>query len=296
MKKQHLLLILFLGSLYSCSFNGMFLQPTKVPNGILSMNSKAEDGSKMTIQFSKTDYQPTFIKNNNDTLDFEYSIESIVFKSKNGNKLNGWLLKPKNQKIKNTIIHFHGNAGFLVNQYKFMTPFTTKGFQIFLFDYSGFGFSEGEAARKNVLIDAISAVNYVKNRPELTKTKLIIYGQSLGGHLSAVVASKMENEIDALVIEGAFSSHDDIAAETAGFLGRILVDEKYSAKQYIKTFKKPVLIIHSKDDKTIPIKLGRKLFENANQPKEFYEITGCHICGPLYFSDSIAKKINKMIN
>lgn len=276
--------------LSACSFNKIFLKPTVVPSKAKELTMIA--GTDTTIiHFDTLNYQPTFTGQNNDTIDFEYTIESVVFKSDNGNKLNGWIIKPKNTTPTITLIHLHGNAGFIVSQYQALTPLINFGFQIFIIDYSGFGFSEGKATRKNVLIDANSAITYAKKKPDIKNTKLIIYGQSLGGHLSAVVAEQRQNEIDGLVIEGAFSSHKDIAASMAGIFGRMLVSEKYCGYKALRNYKKPVLIIHSTEDETIPFKHGQKLFANANEPKTFYEIQKCHICGPSFYADSIAAKI-----
>ncbi|MDQ3049529.1 MAG: alpha/beta fold hydrolase [Bacteroidota bacterium] len=255
---------------------------------------KSATDSTLVI-FSADTYQPTFLKNGKDTIDFDFTIESVVFERSNGNKLNGWVLKPKNKIPTITLLHFHGNAGFLISQYQAITPLIKYGFQVFVFDYSGFGFSEGQATRENVLIDANSALSYVKSRPDIKDTKLVIYGQSLGGHLAAVVAEKRQADIDGLVIEGAFSSHKDIAAKTAGIFGRILVSEKYSAFKSIRSFKKPVLVIHSTEDEVIPFKMGQKIFDNANAPKEFYKIKKCHICGPEFYADSISNKIINML-
>lgn len=205
------------------------------------------------------------------------------------------MLKPKNANPTITLLHFHGNAGFLLSQYQAMTPLLKYGFQAFVFDYSGFGFSDGKATRDNVLLDGNSALTYIKSRDDVKNTKLVIYGQSLGGHLSAVIAQQRQIDIDALVIEGAFSSHKDIAAKFAGFLGRIFVSEKYSAYKSIPNYKKPVLVIHSTEDEIIPFELGQKIFANANEPKEFYEIKKCHICGPEYYADSISEKIKNMV-
>lgn len=288
------LLILSIAILTSCSFNKTFLHPTKLP---ANLERKVMEFPKDTVlvTFSGDTHQPTFIKNENDTVKFDYTIESVVFESANGNKLNGWLLKPKDIVPTITLVHFHGNSGFLVYQFQAITPLIKYGFQIFLFDYSGFGFSEGKATRKNVIIDANSALDYVKSRPDINNTKLIIYGQSLGGHLSAVVAEQRQADIDGLVMEGAFSSHKDIAAKFAGFIGRMFVSEKYCAFKSIRNFTKPVLIIHSTEDQVIPFEMGHKLFENANEPKEFYEIKECHICGPSFYADSISQKIKNMI-
>lgn len=285
--------------LTACSFNKMYLQPTKLPqipkdkDKIALTFSTAEDTS--IVEFNSTTLQPTFFNSNKDTINFDYTIESVVFKSSSGNHLNGWLLKPKNITPKITLLHFHGNAGFLLSQYQAMTPLLNSGAQAFVFDYSGFGFSEGKATRDNVLLDGNSALTYLKGRDDVKNTKLIIYGQSLGGHLSAVVAQERQAEIDGLVIEGAFSSHKDIAAESSGFFGRIFVSEKYSAIEAIQNYTKPVLIIHSNEDETIPIELGKKIFAKANEPKEFFEIEKCHICGTQFYADAISMKIKKMI-
>ncbi len=287
-------LILMVLLLSACAFNKLYLRPSALSSDT-QLLKQVRNKDTVYISFNPVNHQPTYLKGKTDTIQFDYTIESVVFKNKNGNELNGWLIKPKNLKPTTTIIHFHGNAGNILGQHRAMTPLLKFGFQIFVFDYSGFGFSTGKATRKNVLLDAHAALDYIKTRSDVNATKLVIYGQSLGGHLSAVVANQRQNDIDALVIEGAFSSHKDIAADMAGFIGRILVSEKYSAYASISSVKKPVLIIHSTQDETIPFKMGQKLFEKANHPKEFYEIKECHICGPRYYADSIAQKINRLL-
>ncbi len=278
----------------SCSFNKLFLVPTKLDEGTKRLTFKNKNDSTV-IHFVGDNHHPVFLKNGNDTIQYDYTLESFMFKSSSGNHLNGWLLKPKNAKAKTTILHFHGNAGNLLRQYKTISPLIKYGYQIFLFDYSGFGFSGGKATRNNVLKDAHSALTNAKNHPDIKNTQIIIYGHSLGGHLSAVVASERQNEIDALVIEGAFSSHRDIAAKTAGFLGRLLVSEKYCAFKSIRNYHKPLLVIHSTQDETIPFSMGEKIFKNANTPKSFYQIEKCHICGPRFYADSIAAKLQSLL-
>jgi fermentation-respiration switch protein FrsA (DUF1100 family) len=73
------------------------------------------------------------------------------------------------------------------------------------------------------------------------------------------------------------------------------VNEQYSATKSIRNYKKPVLIIHSTEDDVIPFEMGQKLFEHANQPKEFYEIKHCHMCGPDFYADSISQKIRQLV-
>lgn len=295
MKFKNYLAALTLTLLASCSADKMFLKPTKIPSNTKKATFKTATDTT-TVYFSGDTHQSKFTNKDKDTIDFGYTIESVVFKSANNNKLNGWFLKPKKEAAKITLLHFHGNEGSLFQQYQAVAPLLKYGFQIFVFDYSGFGFSKGKATRKNVLTDAFSALDYLKTRQDIKDTKLIIYGQSLGGHLAAVVAKQREKDIDALVIEGGFSSHKDIAKSVGGFFGKLIVKEMYSGKASIKDFHKPLLVIHSSEDKEVPFALGKKLFDNANQPKEFYEIKHCHICGPQFYADTISQKIKEMVN
>jgi uncharacterized protein len=292
MRQIYFLFLLFL--LTGCSFNGQFLRPTRLPSLIKEITVKMPSDT-LRIVYGEN-FQPLFLNNNLDTIQKNYTIESVLFPSASGNKLNGWMITPHDVKIHTTLLHFHGNSGCLLSQYRALTPLLEYGYRIFVFDYSGFGFSEGKATRDNVLKDGIAAVEYAIRREDVKTGRLVIYGQSLGGHLSAVVASRYPEKIDALVIEGAFSSHKDIAAGMAGIAGRLLVAEKYSAIASIKKFHKPVLIIHSTEDKTIPFKLGKKLYENANEPKSYFEIKHCHICGPENYPVEIAGKIESMLN
>lgn len=295
MIKKSLLVMFSVTILASCSFNGMFLKPTKIPNGVKKATIKTEKDT-FVFSFAGENHQPTIANFNGQPSDLDYTIESVIFKNANGTNLNGWLVKPKSIIPTVTLLHFHGNAGALLNQYQAVSPLLKYGFQIFTFDYSGFGFSEGKATRENVLIDANAALNYLKTRSELANTKLVIYGQSLGGHLASVVAAERQQEIDGLVVEGAFSSYKDIAGKRVPLLGNLIVKKGYSAKKAIKNYKKPLLVIHSKEDKVIPMALGKKIFDNANMPKEFYEIKKKHITGPTYYSEEIAGKIKKMLD
>lgn len=280
--------------LTSCEFNKMFLKPDKIPNeakGATQIDHQGKD--TLIIQFGEN-YQPTFIDKNGDPAELGYTIKNALFNNSIGNQLNGWIFSPKEDYNGTTVLFLHGNAGNIVTRFTRVLPLVRKGFEVFIFDYSGFGFSEGKATRDNVLLDATAALEYLLKQQNLNYDHLIIYGQSLGGHLATKIAAQNEDNIDGLVVEGAFSSHKDIAAETAGIFGRILVSEKYSGLKSIQEFQKPVLIIHSTEDKTIPFEHGKKLFEYANEPKTFYEIDKCHVCGLLFYSDNIALKINEM--
>lgn len=290
-----LTILLFALLMSSCSLNKMFLHPTKMDSDATSSMLHIQEDT-VIIKYSGANHQPMFIHNGIDTVNFDYTIESVMFESTSGNMLNGWMLTPKIEKPKATLLFFHGNTGYITSHHWSMTILLSYGFQAFVVDYSGYGFSEGKATRKNILKDGNSAITYLKSRPDVEGTKLVIYGQSLGGNLAAVVAEQNQEDIDALVVEGAFSSHRDIGIKFAGILGRIFVKEHYSAVESIANYTKPLLVIHSTEDDVVPFELGKKIYDSANQPKELYEIDGCHTCGARLYPDKIAEKILKMIN
>ncbi len=292
MKRLCLLVLLFVVS--SCAMNKLFLNPH-----LLDISSKRkfyspEFNDTLTLTFKDIN-SPVIKTSNGDLAKFSYEIESVNFQSSRERTVNAWLVKPRN--YNGTTIYFlHGNSGNVAYNFPLAEPFVKKGYQVFIIDYSGFGFSEGKAKRKDVLKDANEGLEYLINRKDIKYNKLLIYGQSLGGHLSAVVATQNQDKIDGLVIEGAFSSHKDIAADQVPVLARIFVREIYSAEKNLPKFHKPVMIIHSTEDARIPFKHGERLFEVANEPKKFYQIEKQHVRGPLFYIDSITFKIDEILN
>ncbi len=226
-----------------------------------------------------------------------YSVEEINIKSKNGKNLNGWLLKPKNDSVIATVLQLHGNGGNISYQYQFSEPLIKKGFQIMVFDYEGFGKSEGEPTQENVLDDALQALIYIKQREDVKNKKLILFGQSLGGHLSIVVAAKAQKMIDALIVEDPFSGHIQIAVYHAKknyhlpkFIPEMLLTSKYEAINYVHKITIPKLFIHSTEDEVCPFFMGKNLFEKAISPKEFWEIKGPHIQASHLYPTEFAQK------
>lgn len=230
-----------------------------------------------------------------------YNVEVINFKSSNGNTLNGWFLKPKTGDIKATVLQLHGNGGNISYQYQFAKPLVKAGYQVMVFDYEGYGNSSGSPSQEKVLDDGISALKYVKGRADTQNKKLILFGQSLGGHLSCVVAAQENQMIDGLVVEGAFSGHELMAIYVGKqhgapkWLAKLLVRTKYEAIDYVDKVTVPKLFIHSTEDATCPFFMGKALYEKATGKKEFWEIKGAHIMGSQLYPDEFVKHFDKLL-
>jgi alpha-beta hydrolase superfamily lysophospholipase len=291
---RSLFLLLFVIVLTSCSLNKIFLHPYVLHTTDDFSTYVEEVDDTLTMTFSEN-CVPIVVNSKGKTPNLSYSLENIFFPNSKGDSLNAWLFTPKENFNGQTIYFLHGNAGHLVYQFNFATPFVNAGYQVFIQDYSGFGFSGGKATRKNVYQDGQDGFDYLLSREDVKYDKLLIYGQSLGGHLASVIATDNQDKIDALVIEGAFSSHKDIAAGSVPVLGRIFTREIYSAEKSLPNFHKPILIIHSTEDTRIPYSHGERLLEVANEPKELYTIKEKHIRGPIYYADSIVAKMKRLV-
>ena len=292
--KKFLVIFLTFQLFASCSLNKLFLGPFK--NQSEQREFKWNEGNDtFSLKYYGENFQPEF-KKNNQIIEMQFTIESVIFKSKTGNLLNGWFIKPQNIKPKVTLFHLHGNAGNLSTQLSTISDLTKNGFQIFMFDYSGYGYSTGKATRENCLTDSFSAFEFFINNQNVKDTKILIYGQSLGGNLAIPLANNKQNDIDGLILEGTFLNAKSIGGHYLPIIGNLIVKNGFNNKKNIKEFRKPILVIHSKEDKVIPIKLRKNIYENANDKKEFYEVTGNHIKANIKYHKEIAIKILSMIN
>lgn len=284
--------LIFLLLLVNCQVNKVLL-PTK--NAIDKREFKWEEGKDLIeLKVAGENLQPYYFKNK-DTLQHDFTIKSYYFKTESGRKINGWLLKSKTEVPKISVFALHGNSGNLNSQYRRFIELTKYGFQIFLFDYPGFGYSEGKSTRANAVVDSYSVFDFFKNLDEIKNTPKVIYGQSIGGNFSIPVATRNQDDIEGLVLEGTFISFNAIANRKVPLLGGLVIKENDDNRMNLKNFKKPVLIIHSREDKLIPLEMGKQLYENANDPKEFFEIDRPHISGISYYGKEISEKMYKMI-
>lgn len=228
-----------------------------------------------------------------DSLGFEH----VNFASKNGNKIDGYYVIPKDS-IVGAVLLLHGNAGNISDQISSLVKLQNAGFEVLVIDYQGFGKSQGEVSHQNLVDDAESALEYLKEKTKSKKIPIIVLGRSIGGHLAVKIAHDHQNEINALVIEGAFTNHHSIAVAISPFwlqpFAEILVWSKYKASTLIKDITIPKLIIHSTEDEVIPFWMGVELYNKAVAPKEFWEIKGKHIYGMWLYTDEYMSKLKKL--
>jgi fermentation-respiration switch protein FrsA (DUF1100 family) len=211
----------------------------------------------------------------------DINYEDIDFISLDGTQLHGWLMSSnKAKKKKGLILHFHGNAQNITSHWLNLGWLTKNGYDVFIFDYRGYGLSKGQANQQGLNKDSVAALNWAY---ELQKSypKFIVYGQSLGGAVSmrALKDFKHRDEIDLYVLDSTFISYQSIAFDKlkeAGIfvvlspLSYILVSDEYSAREFVEELKMPILVIHGTKDPVVPYKFGEEIFSKITTKKKWW--------------------------
>ncbi len=219
---------------------------------------------------------------------FDY--ENIYFHSHDRYRLHAWFFPSKTRKPIGTIVQFHGNAQNLTSHYLSLSWVVDYGYNLFIYDYRGYGESLGEPTPETVNKDALVALDQALELSEKTGTKnLIAYGQSLGGAvlLRALADSKINEHISLLVLDSTFLSYKTVARQTLSRfvltwplspLGYLLISDEFAPEKTLASVKLPLLIIHDKGDRVIRYSNGEEINQHYTGPKEFWNIDhGTHV-------------------
>ncbi|NVM87203.1 hypothetical protein FHT32_000826 [Variovorax sp. SG517] len=219
-----------------------------------------------------------------DALGMRY--ESVQFTSADGTRLSGWFLPAENRQnpkeAKGTVVHFHGNAQNMSTHWRFVAWLPKRDYNVFVFDYRGYGQSEGKPEPKGVFEDSNAALNYVRSRGDIDPERLFVFGQSLGGtNAIAVMGAGNRAGVKAAAIESTFYSYSSIANDKLKGAG-LLVSDEYAASRYVAAVSPiPLLLIHGTADQVIPLAHSKRLLADAREPKRLIEVPGAAHLEPM---------------
>ena len=227
---------------------------------------------------------------------FGLKVEDCYFRTTDDLQLHGWLVST--ERAIGTLLWCHGNAGNITDRLDNLAKLAKFPINIFIFDYRGYGKSEGSPTEEGVYLDAVAAYDYLISRPEIDPERIVVFGRSLGGAVAVDLATKRSSA--GLVLESTFTSAKDMARSAFGFLPvHLIMKTDFDSFQKIPQIRVPLLFLHGTDDRTVPFALGRKLFEAANAPKDFYDIPGAdhndtYIVGGQVYFDKLLKFVEQM--
>lgn len=198
--------------------------------------------------------------------------EDAYFLTIDNKRLNGWFVP--NDKAKFTALFCHGNAGNISHRIDKILILRKLGLNIFVFDYRGYGNSKGTPSEPGLYRDGEAAYEYLVSKKKISKSNIVLYGESIGAAVVIDLASK--REIKAIITEEAFTSVKDMAGMVYPFLPYFVFASRFDSASKIRHVSCPKLIIHSVNDEIVPFSLGQRLFDEASPPKRLVKLRGGH--------------------
>lgn len=198
--------------------------------------------------------------------------EDVFFDTSDGVRLNGWLIPHRDSG--RTLVWFHGNAGNISHRLENIRLLHDKvEINIFIFDYRGYGLSEGGVSEEGTYRDGEAAVRWLRERRDVDEKSMVLFGRSLGAAVAAEIAAGM-NHVP-LILESPFASIREMARVSLPLLPiGPLLSTRYDVVDKVRRVKGPLLVLHGDRDEIVPFAQGRMVFEAAPHPKQFFTIKG----------------------
>lgn len=206
--------------------------------------------------------------------------ESIEFQNRKGQKIHAWWFQSKKQPALGTFFYFHGNAENLTSHFATLSWLPDQGYNYFIFDYPGYGQSEGKPNPEDNVLTGQDAMSWVHQNKD--SAPLIVYGQSMGSivAMKAVELEKDRLPIRAVIVEGSFSSFQRIARKKLAQhwvtwllqpMAYLVLSDRW-APHVAKLAPIPLIVVHGRMDPVVEFEHGERVFADAGEPKLFIDI------------------------
>jgi fermentation-respiration switch protein FrsA (DUF1100 family) len=205
--------------------------------------------------------------------DIGLGFEALTLTTRDDEQLDAWFIPA--DPARGVLLFCHGNAGNISHRLESIRLFHELGLSVLIFDYRGYGQSSGKPTEKGSYRDADAAWHYLVTQRGIPAEHIILFGRSLGASVAADLATRQSAA--AVILESGFTSVPDLAAKFYPWLPvRWLSRYQYDTRKKLADIHSPVLIVHSRDDEIISYANGERLFEAANEPKQFLQLRGGH--------------------
>ncbi len=207
--------------------------------------------------------------------------EDVDFESLDGTRLHGWFVQPANMDCSNVVLFAHGRSGHVSTHKERLLTFVRR-YQaaVFLFDYRGYGKSDGRPSEDGLYQDVTAARNWLADRMSVEISEVVLMGHSLGA--ATVIDLAARDGGKALIVESSFTSAPDVLKHhTRGLLSGSRLVSCFDSECKIASFSGPVFISHSIEDRALPYSQGVRLAQAATSSSrvQFMKLRGGH-CSP----------------
>ncbi len=235
--------------------------------------------------------------------DLGLGYEDVYFETSDGVTLHGWYVPGADDPSAGPgqavcVVWFHGNAGNIGHRvYNLALMHSRVGASVLLFDYRGYGRSEGSPSEPGLYLDAEAAIEQAKLSCGVGDDGIVLFGRSLGGAVAVEMATR--RPFRAAVVESAFTSVKAMASVSNRVISRFLpwfvvLKARYDNLAKIPSALSPVLIVHGDADSTVPHRMGLELYEAAPEPKAVHVVEGAghddvHVLGGEAYFDTLRR-------
>jgi len=212
-----------------------------------------------------------------ETCTLDWPREDVQLSARDGCQLHGWFFPAEKGALRSdlALLLMHGNVGNICTRLEFYEAWLSLGLNVFAFDYRGYGCSKGIPSEEGTYQDAEAAHAWLVAHGFAPK-RIIALGKSLGGGIASELS--LRTEVGALILQSTFTNIADAGADLFPFLPVRWVNTiKYDTLSKLPKIHVPVMVIHSRADKTIRFRNAERNYAAANTPKLFWEIQGGHV-------------------
>lgn len=212
------------------------------------------------------------------------AFEDVYFTAADGVRLHGWFIPAAGTRPRGTVLHLHGNAGNITGHYEFIRWLPPAGYNVFMFDYRGYGQSGGRVTRGGTQRDAEGALEYLRGRRDVDPGRIVLFGQSIGGAIGAVLAAQRSGQFRGVILDSTFTNYREIARYHVnhqpilfmlGWWFPWTIPPGLDAIDAVpRIAPAPLLIMHGRNDRIAPCRMAEQLFAAAQAPKELWLIDG----------------------
>lgn len=202
--------------------------------------------------------------------------EEVWLESTGGNRVHAWYVPAaEGTEPVASVVFCHGNGGNITHRLDTLAILHRIGAETVIFDYQGYGQSQGSPSEQGTFDDAAAAYDWLVAERGGDPARMVAMGRSLGGCVASWLAEN--RKVAGLVLESTFTSVPDMGARLYPWLPvRTLSRFQYDTLARLGRLDCPVLVAHSPEDDIVPYALGVELYESYQGPKSFLGLSGGH--------------------
>lgn len=198
---------------------------------------------------------------------FGLPAEDTWFSTDDGMRLHGWWVP--HPQARGTVLYCHGSTGSIAHRIGVLSRLWSLEVNLFAFDYRGYGRSTGQPTEEGLYLDVRAAHDHLIRDLGSRADEILLFGHSLGG--AVAIDCSLDRKVAGLIAQSTFTHIRDAARAVFPTLPiHLAARRQFRSVDKVAELGIPKLFIHGDSDETVPLELGKRLYESATEPKAFY--------------------------